>query len=237
MIEEFWDKISYITQILLSMLVFMNPVNKRKHYVVRATVGAVFFLILSYIINSRISIPEDTVSNILYWSSFPFLIVLYGWFCLKAPSAEVIYCTVFASAVQHFACNIFILYELYFGRSGLVFVVTMAAVYLYFLLFFVRKICVDGHYSVNWVDYFPMVTVVLLVTILSLLEGQVEQSRAGKTIYYLCDSLCCIYIFWVQLTQRQKLQLQKELDGVNYLWKQQKAQYVVSQEVIESINR
>ena len=59
----------------------------------------------------------------------------------------------------------------------------------------------------------------------------------GKTIYYLCDVLCCIYILLEQIVQREKLDLQHELDSLTYLWKKQKDQYAVTQETIEIINR
>ena len=87
---------------------------------------------------------------------------------------------------------------------------------------------------------FPMVTIILLVWVLSVLEvsGQpgFEASAGSRGIFRIIDSLCCFYVLWIQVYEKERLELQRELDGIHNVWRQQKKQYEVTREIIESIN-
>lgn len=45
------------------------------------------------------------------------------------------------------------------------------------------------------------------------------------------------YVLWVQLNQKENLSLQRELDGIRFMWQQQERQYEITSDTIENINR
>ena len=79
------------------------------------------------------------------------------------------------------------------------------------------------------------------VWILSILDNSAiagfEAGMWHRIIYRVIDGLCCVYVLWVQINQKERMSLQRELDGINSAWRQQKKQYQVTSETIESINR
>ncbi|MFR2604115.1 MAG: ATP-binding protein [Waltera sp.] len=58
-----------------------------------------------------------------------------------------------------------------------------------------------------------------------------------QVIYRMTDGLCCFYVLWVQLNQKENLSLQRELDGIRFMWQQQERQYEITSDTIENINR
>jgi sensor histidine kinase regulating citrate/malate metabolism len=81
----------------------------------------------------------------------------------------------------------------------------------------------------------------LLVLVFSVFETtQLPGFEAGtyqRILYRLIDGLCCYYVLWVQLNRNENLRLQRELNGINTVWREQKKQYQVTRETIEGINR
>ena len=235
--NEFWMKISYTVQLVAASLIFMAPIKKRAGFPARAAAGAAILIAAAYIVGTVSGIPESPFGAIVYWAAFPIAMLPYVLLCADVDFGEAAGAVVFASAVQHVTCNIFIIYESYFGQNFWVFLIIFAAFYSLFYVIFAERLARGGHYSVSTRDLFPMATLMLFVIVLSVLQSFFEMSREARNVYYLSDGLCCLYILWQQSVQREKLELQRELDGVSYLWSQQKSQYEVTQETIDAINR
>lgn len=86
-----------------------------------------------------------------------------------------------------------------------------------------------------------MLTIVMLVWMLSIMNNSgIDGFEAGiwqQVIYRMTDGLCCFYVLWVQLNQKENLSLQRELDGIRFMWQQQERQYEITSDTIENINR
>lgn len=237
MLEEIWIKVSYMVQLITACFIFMQPLQKKEGYPFRIAAGAVILLTISFVLNHLIIIPETGIAALLYWMLFWLLCFPYVRFCILGNKTEVIYCVICASAMQHATCNLYIIFETVAERNFLVFLLTSAVLYSLFYQFIVRKLAVEGHYVLRISDVLPLTTIVLFVLLLSILENTIEVSAGGRILYFLSDSLCCFYILWEQASQREKLSLQRELDGIQHVWNQQKAQYEMTQETIDTINR
>ena len=226
-----WERISYIVQLIGACLLFLAPVRKRPCYPLRAAVGAVVLVLCSYAVGGDSAVPQDHLKAAAYWAAFSMACVPYVVFCLKGSLLEGIYCTVCASATQHAA----MVYRLLGGENPLVTGAIYAAVYVLFYWSFARKLPSDGSYPVSRGDLFPMLSILLFVWVLSFFES--EAISLQGIIYHVSDALCCYYILWMQTSQKEKMRLQRELDGIQSVWRQQKKQYEITQETIEMVNR
>ncbi|MDD3796989.1 MAG: ATP-binding protein [Lachnospiraceae bacterium] len=143
--------------------------------------------------------------------------------------------------MQHIAFDVYLIIYLTGGEQIMISVAAYGVIYLLFYFFFVKKLPERGEFAVNRQSLFPIATIIALVWILSILD---DSSLAGfqagvwhRVIYRIIDGLCCFYVLWVQINQKEKMSLQRELDGIDYAFRQQKKQYEVTRETIDSINR
>lgn len=241
MILEFWDKISYMVQLLFACGIFFIPARKRSRFGIRTGVLGAVLVLAAYMINCLYQDIPEGIFLFVYWMWYIFACILYVWVCLDTTIWQAVYCAVFACGMQHIAYDLYLLHRLLGGKSNLADVLLYAAVYALFYRFFAKKLTDKGKFSINRQSFVPIVTIILLVWILSVLE---TSSYIGKqagvynhVIYRIIDGVCCFYALWVQINQKEKLSLQRELDGINSAWQQQKKQYEVTSETIANINR
>lgn len=239
-----WDKVAYMAQLLVACFVFMHPIQKKEYYAWRIVASTAFFLFVAYVINyfdaEAYFAHLGIMGMMLYWFGFLLFCVVHVWFCAEASLSEIVYCVCCASAMQHTAYDLYQIYFLLIGKYPIVYVLIYIAVYSAYYYFFARKLALAGRYRVVREDIFPLVTILLFVCLLTILERNFQIMDANAmncVIYLLADGLCCYHILWGQVRQQEKMQLQKELDGINYVWCQQKEQYRVTQETIDIINR
>lgn len=238
---EHWEKISYSVQLIIACGLFMVPYRKRAHFGWRVGIGAFIFIAASYLGNSVLDIQPFTFLNLFYWAAFLIgcLILMVG--CLDLTWMQGIYCAVFACAMQHVAYDVSAIYLRLGGRSYLIQVFIYVGIYALFYYLFAAKMRGQGELRVKSDAMFPMVTIFLIVWILSVMEGSgldIFQAEIGSRIFYrIIDGLCCFYVLWVQVNQREKMFLKSELDGINNAWLLQKEQYVIKQEIMDNINR
>ncbi len=236
----FWDRTSYIVQLIVACLLFMAPVAKRKNYIARVVSASAFMIFVSYLINSAVDIPESGVTRLIYWISYLFVSIVFVIFGIKGSLKEAVYCMVCASATQHVAHDIYLIYVVMGGGNKVISVLIYVIIYVIFYLVFAKGLPQDKNYAVSRHDLIPMATIILFVGILSVYEyPEIDDSLRNlhDIIYEISDAICCIYVLWVQVSQSAKARLQRELDGVNYAYKIQKAQYQLKQENIDTINR
>ena len=236
-----WERVAYTVQLLAACLLCMKPLRKREHYLLRVVFSLSLLLFLTYVLNGMIYEETLGAGRFVYWFGFLLICIPFIGFCSSVSVKEAVYCTVVASAMQHFAYDIYYLYLLHNGKQYAVFVLLYILTYAGIYFLFVRKLSVDGGYEVSRSDLIPLITIVLLVWFLSVWNGRflvpVGNLRTYAVTYQICDAICCLYVLWVQVNQREKLGLQKELDGIEAAWHRQKNQYEVTQQTIDSINR
>lgn len=238
---EQWEKISYIVQLIAACALFMVPCRKRADFVPRMIVCSGAFVLTSYGVNSMLENQKFSVWIVLYWAAFLLACVLLMYVCLDTNALQAAYCAICACAMQHVAFDVNEVYLEMGGNSRVVQVLVYVAVYLFFYYLFVRKMNAHGEGRVSLESLFPMATIIIIVWILSVMENsglEHFQAESGSRIFYrIIDALCCFYVLWVQANQREKMILKQELDGINTAWMLQKEQYVIKQEIIDSINR
>lgn len=241
MILDFWEKISYMVQLIFACLIFMLPVSRKRHFEIRVILGGTILLISAYFINSIYVEQSYGILFLAYWAYYIVASMLFVWTGTASNLSAAAYCTACACAMQHVAFDVYLIYRSFGGDSILSMLLIYIIIYGLFYKLFAGKLTNYGEFVVSREALFPIVTIILLVWLLSLLESSglpgFEAGTGQRIIYRIIDALCCFYVLWVQINQKEKLSLQRELDGINNAWLQQKKQYRVTSENIDSINR
>lgn len=238
---EQWEKISYSVQLIAACMLFMIPCRKRERFGLRAGIGAAIFIAASYLGNMLFRMHSFSFWSLIYWAAFLAGCLILMISCLKMSWMQGAYCAVFACAMQHVAFDISQIY-LYLGGTGaLIQVLIYVGIYALFYHIFAKRIHVQGEIRVTLDAMFPMATIFMIVWILSVMETSgldVFKAQTGSRVFYrIIDGLCCFYVLWVQVNQKEKMILKAELDGINKAWMMQKEQYVIKQEIMDNINR
>lgn len=236
-----WDKIAYIVQLAASCFLFMLPARKRGHFYARVLAGFFLLLLISFGTNSVLESRIMGPWTIVYWSGYVLLCIPYIWACLDISFLKAVYCAVCACAMQHVAYDMVLIYQILGGLGSVVPVLLYVGIYGAFYRLFAGRLSESGDFAVSRRALFPMVTIILLVWILSVLEVSgrpgFEAGIWNRVIYRVIDALCCFYVLWMQVYEKERMSLERELDGINNAWRQQKKQYEVTRETIDSINR
>lgn len=238
---DMWLKVSYMVQLIGACLLFMLPLRKKKRFGIRMGVASAILILTSYAVNVIDVGQLYGAWFFLYWGLYILICVLFVWIGMDGTWLEAVYYAICACAMQHVAFDVYLILQIVTGEKTLLSVLAYIGIYLLFYFFFAKKMTQQEGFFVNRTALFPIATIILLVWILSVLDGYkiagVEADGSRTIIYRITDALCCFYILWVQVSQREKMRLQRELDGINYAWRQQTSQYHVTKETIEIINR
>lgn len=241
MMLEIWNNISYIVELLLSCILFLIPLRKKRGFAVRTGLAAFGFVLAVGLLNARLTIPSVSILSFIYWAAYIFLCVLFVWICMDGGLLRAVYCAFFACAVQHIAYDGYLIYTILGGKSYFVMVLIFAVTYGVAYWFVARKLPEQGSFTVSRRSLFPIVTIIALVWVLSIMDDSFiagfESGAWHRVIYRIIDALCCVYVLWVQINQKELLRLQGELAGINSALRTQKEQYEMTGETIESINR
>lgn len=230
-----------MVQLLFSCLVFMIPARKRKNFWLRVGSAGVLFVVLAYGMNEIYTIPTLSPMAFAYWGFYIVVCGIFAFIGLTGSVKQMIYCTACACAMQHIAFDLCLIYQALGGKGHLILVAIYILVYGLFYVFFACNLTENGMFVFHRNALFPIVTIIILVWILSIIEYGFSLGIPGGTyyrvIYRMIDALCCFYVLWVQVSQKNKISLKYELDTVNYLLNQQKKQYQITSETIGDINR
>lgn len=241
MIWDVWDRISYMVQIIIACLVFMVPARKKDHFVLKMIACSLILIFFSYFMNVTDMGEFNRPLFTIYWAYFPMICIPLVWIGLDGLFMGAVYCLMCASAMQHIAYDLYLIVEILFGDVYLIGLLIYVVVYALFFRFMAKKLPTNGEYIVSRKSVFPMITIILIVWILSSLEAFgipiSQEHQMYRIIYRISDLLCCFYVLWVQNNQKEKMSLQRELDGINYAWRQQKDQYAVTKDTIDMINQ
>ena len=222
-----------------SCILYMWPLKHRSNYGVRLAATVVAGSIL--LIVSSIFLPD----HIIFQAACHFLICVLGvCFCAAVPEGDAIYCAAWAVITQQVAYEItYILgvqfqvtYPLFLAVGMLLIFVT---VYVLAGLTIVRYMPEDGVYHVGPRQ---LASALFLLVVFELLFGflREEDHFGGSETLYTWNVLLiqcyCVMILYLQNTLFKKSAMKQELDTLNQLWHQQKAQYELSRENIALIN-
>lgn len=241
------------TEVLAAVLLYMQPLRRRPKYALRAAIGVLVLLALFYgltsILLSAIFVPLHIPSTgfgwtLLYSFGSYALAAALALFCCAITPPEALYCATCAYLTQHvaYSLNRLLTPGIVEGNlssySPLYFLIYGAA-YAGANLLIARRITSDGGYRTGLGQSLRLTASALAVSLVLSAMGQrlQAQSQLLYTVCLLYGIFCCFFVLWGQLSQQRQLTLQHELDVQQQLWLKHKAQYELSSENVDLINR
>lgn len=236
-------------QLLLAVLLYFHGLKRRRLFGVRAALSVVLLLfapslvlnLFFYSIGMRVG--TNFVIALIYSATCYLATALGLFFSFQLPLWEAFYGATCAYLTQHMAyclcCLIqLLLFQTVDDTSPLKTLFFLPAyVVAYFL--FARQIGgTDGFHTKRAYSLWTTAAALFVALVLSDLT---QQGRfANHLLYPVCllyGMTCCFFVLWDQVGQQKQLRLQHELDIQQQLWLQNKAQYEMSAENVELINR
>ena len=238
-------------ELLAAFVLFALPLERRPRFLPRLLLFLAFFLTLlastNLLLYKLYSAPvqslastEGSISDTLIWCGTLFFFLTAGlWFTMDIPLREALYCASCAYLAEHMAYCVRNLLSYLFPRAPLgngspLYLLSLLVVYGFVYALFVRKMVRHRHYSASAVNSFGLTLSAMLVV---LVFSAMASSYGFTTIHSAYALLSCLFLLISQVRQQKSLRLEKELALQKQLWHQQKAQYELSKENIEIIER
>lgn len=246
---DIWVRISYMVQILGACALFIFPAEKRKYGMWMFPVSTAGMMLLAWAMSFYLDYYGKNDLVFEYWIVYIAGAVVFMAVNAKCAFVEAVYCGICSCGLQHIAFDFYMLLQLVQKKTEPVPSAEMAGAYIliYLVVYlagyygFVKKLVENGHYAVGKDAVIPLVTMILLVWVISIMELSsirgFESGLYSHVLYRIMDALCCFYVLWVQINQKEKLALHREIAGIQMAARKQQAQYRMTSETIESINR
>lgn len=230
-------------ELITAILTFGVLLKRRKGFWLRSVTAVVIMLFAQIFFGAFFfERTYEIVPFLNYgcWFAVMFLtMILMVWFCFVVSLRESVYCVICAYAIEHIAyCVRLLINEITdssIGDAGLpLYFVIHISVYIFCYFFYSKKMVKDNHFAIESLQFLVlMVSVLFVVLVMSLIATRYE----FQGIHGIYASICCLYMLTSQKSHIHQLNQQKEFDARERLWMMNRAQYKISQENIEIINR
>lgn len=257
----FLNKLLFMVEILVAEILCTVYLKKRSKYPLRLAA----YIIVSLAVGAAFPVA---VNNFPYacFMFFTLFAITVGLLKLlyNEPWINILFCSVAAYTVQHFAyelANLILIVALrnsapIFGMYtstevdltalsqgqiiyALIYVLGYYAVYGVFFVIFGKSIKKSGNLEVKR-PYLLLVVGIGLIVDIVLNSGYVYLSKgedfASGLIIYSSNCMCCILLLFVQFGLIRQKSLETELSFVRKLWAQDKEQYELFKENMEMFN-
>lgn len=223
----------YITEMLIACLLVMHPHRKKKQFWPRTAAFCLAAELVSLLVmNSALgkdiwqSPAHVMLSCVIFVIIFPAVAITFLRLCCPMSGwMELVYCSALCQCIQHFAAAMQLCISAMLSGSGMivetaVWVLSKGILYVIFYGLVIRRICVNGFYEVNIAHLTADTLFVVLIAAFISVIAKGLQAQEDSVLFYVCqvyDMVCCGFLLRIQVSQRNALQLQQEVDIQNYL--------------------
>ncbi len=222
-------------------LIFLWPLRRRQNFRLRLTLGIAGGLLLHLAVGLL-----STVSGSGLWLSFlvSFLLVTaFFALCADISRRAVVYCAVWTMVLYHLSCSLGLSLarglEQFPSAGAICGAAAIAVLYTTTALTLARWMPVKGTYQIGPRQL--SLSLVLLLLILLLVQFSFSfwygEEQPALWLFPLLIEFYCATLLYLQHELFKKSYIRQELDTLNQLWMQQKAQYSVARKNILLINR
>lgn len=235
---EFWRAAG----LWFAALLFLWPLRRRENFRLRLGLGLAAGLVLHVLsgLLPRLGLPVGL------WAYFlcSYLLVA-GFFALCADISRTaaFYCAVWVLVLFHLSCSL----SLSLARGARAFPVmagvcavgSVAVLYLAVGLTLARWMPVKGTYQIGPRQFSLALVLLLLILLLDQFSTTLwnEEDQPALWLFPLLIEFYCATLLYLQHELFKKSYIRQELDTLNQLWMQQKAQYSIARKNILLINR
>lgn len=232
----------FTLELFSAAIIYVYLLRRREHFALRLAAVCLFALLSPL---WRVFWAPHTESElwILFYTLFcigVFVETIIGiWFCFEVHLSEAVYCATCAYITEHIVYCLRILFneltKTNMADSGsLWYFLLHIIIYLLAYRFIAKRMVQNHHYETGVLRSVGLMLVVLLIVyLMSVCSG----IYGWNTIHAIYALVCCLFMLFSQRNQVAQLQMQKELHQKEQIWQKNKAQYEMSKETIEIINR
>jgi hypothetical protein len=249
-----------MTELLTAEVLFTARLKRRKNFVIRA----IICILACYSVAFFFPLPDD-IAYTWWYSSCMFLVFFLVTFCAvkavySASWSTILFCTTTAYTVRHLAYGVYTLIFSFFdgvelgGMYGsqildvtqfnewtLINVLSYLNIFVFAYLsaFFILSRYLKRAEMLQFksTGLFAFVIVVLVVDIIiNALVVYVTQDNIRLALLYFYNILCCLLIFYMQVSLIDTGDMKNEIETMSEALKQAEKQYSIQKENINLIN-
>ena len=244
MLENLSHFIYFLLELLGAVIAYAYLLKKRKNFLKQLAGAALLVLV---VFNSFWLFESNFYGNTATW------VVFYGLWCFAVFCSmiaviriccqvdwnEAIYCVTCSYLTEHVAYCVRILVHTVTGTSiaeggTILYVAIHVATYIICYHFFIKRMIRDQHYEASLVQsLWLMLSVLFLVLFMSVVAAVLN----FQWIHAIYAIFCFIFVLYSQLNQVKQLTLQTEISMKEQIWMKHNAQFELSKENIDIINR
>ncbi len=248
--EDFLLSLTLPAELMVAAALYFVRCPRRSRFLLRllpAGLPALFLpMLVLGLVNRLLPVmwQGQLVNSLIYSFVAYFTVAGLALLCFRLPLRETFYGTSCAYLTQHLAyCFHRLLFPQVLDNTtagyNLGYLLIYGLVYLVAYYAFARHMLTDGEYLVK--GAYSLGTTVSALSVSLVLSAVAQELRmVDGTLYPVCllyAMACCTFVLWIQVNQKRRLDDQRKLDMQEQLWLQHKAQYEISTENVELINR
>lgn len=241
LIEEYEFTIFHI----LFCIVFMLPLEKRPRFPLRLLIGVAVELSVPILFYSFIRMNSNIAAG-LFLMAFFLGAIIYE-ICCPLSLWDCIYGSTCAYATQHMAYCIASIMDVVHPLTGDAVQIRTTLVYIAALilcyLVFARSMSIDGRFRMSARGAILALVIVDVLAIRCSMYAEVAyqaDNAANAQLFMICRlyaALSCIFVLYIQTGIHKQMVVQRELQTNQLLWERHKAQYELTRENADLINR
>lgn len=241
------ENLSFPLELFTALVVFAVRLEKRKNFWKRLLLTVVLECIFMTTVLERVMGAGNVITinssltlagTMLTCIVFFFMMAVMVWIPFEVSLKEAVYCATCAYLTEHIAYCIRLIIKGTIGYpagpGSILHLGVHAVVYVLSYYIFARKMAKENPYATSAVKSLGFMGIVLFIV---LGMSAVASFEGFETLHGIYALLCCVFVLYSQLKQSTQLGLMEELNVQKQLWMRHKAQYEMSKETIDIINR
>ena len=229
-----------VTGLWIAALLFLWPLRRRENFRLRLAAGLAGGVLLHLPVG--LLSPRSGLLWLVFLVSF---VLAVGFFilCADISRSAAVYCAAWVMVLYHLSCSLAMALRRALDRwpltAGICAAAAVVLLYLIVGLTLARWMPVKGTYQIGPRQF--SLALVLLLLILLLVQFSTtlwnEEDQPALWLFPLLIEFYCATLLYLQHELFKKSYIRQELDTLNQLWMQQKAQYSIARKNILLINR
>lgn len=254
----FYYKNLFVVELLIAEILFSLKLKKRDNFLLRFIITSSAALVISFL--TPIFVNNAITSSLMFLFLFTVTILMMK-ICYDEKWINIIFCAFISYTTQHLSYSFanfatsfldanrspmvdiytssldeLFTFDVYFILWFIIYIFSHVLVYLLIFIWFNKKVR-NNYIKLKSKSMFLLSSIGILINI--ILNTITIYNLNGK-VFLLLDSiynsLCCFLLLYIQFNLLYTNELEDELGFVKKMWHQEKEQYIISKENIDTLN-
>lgn len=254
----FYYKNLFMLELLIAEFLFAVKLKKKNNFIVRFVISLCLALTISFL--TPIFVNNAITSSLMFLFLFGVTILLMK-ICYDEKWINIIFCAFVSYTTQHLSyalSNLFtslidaekspmvdiyvsnaehlFTFDAYFVLWFIIYIIIHILVYFFIYVWFNKQVR-NNHIKLKSKSMFLLSSIGILINIIL---NTITIYDLNEKLFIILDSiynsLCCFLLLYIQFNLLYTNELEDELGFVKKMWQQEKEQYLMSKENIDTLN-